>query len=317
MTVPVPRRDFLRRLGVLTGTLAGGALLAACAPGQRPAGLTPGARSATPAGPRAIDRLTLSWWTDVGFPSPFAFSALGPGGVVRLTLLFDTLTWKDGRGLIPWLAERWEVSGDGLRYTFHLRPGVRWHDGRELTAADVAFSLTYYGAHPFKWATTDMVERAEALDDRTVTVRLSRPFAPFLEDIAGVVPIIPRHIWEPIADPLRFLAPEAAIGSGPFTLASYKEGAGEYLLRANPAYFRGRPLVGELAYLLVPQAQNVVALQQRATDAALATDYDVARTFGQGPTYRALVTPPFSVVRLVFNVERSPFDRVEFRRALA
>ncbi len=267
---------------------------------------TPGALSATPAGPRAIDRLTLSWWTDVSFPSPFAFS-----------LLFDMLTWKDGRGLIPWLAERWEVSDDGHGYTFHLRPGVRWHDGRELTAAGVAFSLAYYGAHPFKWATTDMVERAEAIDDRTVTVRLSRPFAPFLEDIAGVVPIILRHIWEPIADPLRFLAPEAAIGSGPFTLASYKEGAGEYLLRANPAYFRGRPLVGELAYRLVPQAQNVVALQQRATDAALATDYDVARTFGQGPTYRALATPPFSVVRLVFNVERSPFDRVEFRRALA
>jgi len=317
VTVPLQRRDFLRRIGVLTGTVAGGALVAACATGQRPAGLTPGALSATSAGLRAIDRLTLSWWTDVGFPSPFAFSALGPGGVVRLTLLFDTLTWKDGRGIIPWLAERWEVSGDGLRYTFHLRPGVRWHDGHDLTAADVAFSLAYYGAHPFKWATTDMVERAEALDDRTVTVRLSRPFAPFLEDIAGVVPIIPRHIWEPIADPLRFLAPEAAIGSGPFTLASYKEGAGEYLLRANPAYFRGRPLVGELAYLLVPQAQNVVALQQRATDAALATDYDVARTFGQGPTYRALATPPFSVVRLIFNVDRSPFDRVEFRRALA
>jgi len=101
------------------------------------------------------------------------------------------------------------------------------------------------------------------------------------------------------------------------TLASYKEGTGEYLLRANPTYFRGCPLVGELAYLLVPQAQNVVALQQRATDAALSTDYDVARTFGQGPTYRALATPPFSIVRLVFNVDRPPFDRAEFRQALA
>jgi len=271
----------------------------------------------TPTGPRTLDRLTLSWWADVGYPSPFAFSALGPGGVVRVSLLFDTLTWKDERGIIPWLAERWGVTGDGLGYTFHLRPGVRWHDGRALTAGDVAFSLTYYGAHPFKWAATDMVERAEALDDLTVSVRLRRPFAPFLEDVAGVVPILPRHIWEPIADPLKYLAPEAIIGSGPFTLASYKEGTGEYLLRANPAYFRGRPLVGELAYLLVPQAQNVVALQQRATDAALSTDYDVARTFGQGPTYRSLATPPLSIVRLVFNVDRPPFDRAEFRQALA
>lgn len=131
------------------------------------------------------------------------------------------------------------------------------------------------------------------------------------------MPILPRHIWESVADPLKFLGPTAAVGSGPFTLASYKEGTGEYLLRANPGYFLGRPLVGELAYLLVPQAQNVVALQQRAADAVLATDYDVARLFGAGPDYRALATPPFSIVRLVFNVDRPPFDRAEFRRALA
>jgi len=319
VSAPLDRRGLLRRAGLLAGTLATGALLARCAPGQVPEGsptATPGA-GATPAGPRTLDRLTLSWWADVGYPLPFAFSALGPGGVVRVSLLFDTLTWKDAHGIISWLAERWETTDDGLGYTFHLPPGVRWHDGRALTAGDVAFSLTYYGAHPFKWAATDMIERAEALDDLTVSVRLRRPFAPFLEDVVGVVPILPRHIWEPIADPLKYLAPEATIGSGPFTLASYKEGTGEYLLRANPAYFRGRPLVGELAYLLVPQAQNVVALQQRATDAALSTDYDVARTFGQGPTYRSLATPPFSIVRLVFNVDRPPFDRAEFRQALA
>ena len=149
----VRRRDLLRRAGLLAGTLASGALLARCAPGPSPtvpgiATPVPGTGSATPVAARTIDRLTLSWWTDVGFPSPFAFSALGPGGVVRLSLLFDTLTWRDSRGIIPWLAERWEVSGDGRGYTFHLRPGVRWHDGRELTAADVAFSLAYYGAHP-------------------------------------------------------------------------------------------------------------------------------------------------------------------------
>ncbi|MDP9374773.1 MAG: ABC transporter substrate-binding protein, partial [Chloroflexota bacterium] len=277
-----------------------------------------GTPPATPGAPtRTAGRLTLSWWTDVGFPSPFAFSNLGPGGVVRLNLLFDTLTWKDERGIIPWLAERWEVAGDGLGYTFRLRPGIRWHDGRDLTADDVAFSFGYYRQHPFKWAATDMVERAEPVDPRTVAIRLARPFAPFLEDVAGVVPIIPRHVWEPVADPIKFLAPQAALGSGPYTLTSYKEGAGEYLLRANPDYFRGRPLVDELAYLLVPQAQNVVALQQRAADAALSTEYDVAATFGKGPAYRALATPPFSIVRLVFNVDRPPFDRAEFRRAIA
>lgn len=266
---------------------------------------------------RTAKRLTLSWWTDIGFPSPFAFSNLGPGGIVRLSLLFDTLTWKNERGIIPWLAERWEIAPDNRTYTFRLRPGVRWHDGRDLTAEDVAFSFTYYREHPFKWAATDMVERAEVVDPQTVAVRLNRPFAPFLEDIAGVVPIVPRHIWQPVADPIKFLAPEAAVGSGPFTLASYKEGTGEYLLRAHSDYFGGQPLVEELAYLLVPQAQNVIALQQHAADAVLSTEYNVAQAFGQGPAYYTLATPPFSVVRLVFNVDRPPFDRAEFRRALA
>ncbi|CAA9579247.1 MAG: Oligopeptide ABC transporter, periplasmic oligopeptide-binding protein OppA, partial [uncultured Thermomicrobiales bacterium] len=323
-TTRLGRRRFLQSVGLLVSAVAGVPVLAGCAPAASPVS-PPGATSAGSASPaaatsaaaRTTGRLTLSWWTDVGFPSPFAFSALGPGGIVRLSLLFDTLTWKDERGIIPWLAEWWEVGDGGRRYTFHLRQNIRWHDGRELTAEDVAFSFRYYRAHPFKWAATDMVERTKAVDPRTVTVDLGRPFAPFLEDIAGVVPIIPRHIWEPVADPVKFLAPAAAVGSGPYTLASYKEGAGEYLLRANPSYFRGRPIVEELAYLLVPQAQGVVALQQRASDAVLATEYDVVEAFGKGPVYRTLATPPFSIVRLVFNVDRAPFDRAEFRQALA
>jgi len=110
VSAPIARRRLLRRAALLAGTVASGALLARCAPGQAPEGVPSAAPRgvATPTGPRALDRLTLSWWTDVGYPSPFAFSALGPGGVVRVSLLFDTLTWKDARGIIPWLAERWE-----------------------------------------------------------------------------------------------------------------------------------------------------------------------------------------------------------------
>ncbi len=97
---------------------------------------------------------------------------------MRVSLLFDMLTWKDERGIIPWLAERWEVAPDGSTYTFRLRPGVRWNDGRELTAEDVAFSFGYYREHPFKRGATDMVARAEASDPRVVTIRFARPFAP-------------------------------------------------------------------------------------------------------------------------------------------
>lgn len=120
-----------------------------------------------------------------------------------------------------------------------------------------------------------------------------------------------------MTDPLRYAAPDATHGSGPFKLVSYSEGKGEYLLAAHAAYFRGRPLVDTLAYVLVPLAQRVIGLQAHAAYAILSTDYAVVRTFGQGPTWRTPQTPPFSVMRLPFNVDRPPFDQRPFRQALA
>jgi peptide/nickel transport system substrate-binding protein len=73
------------------------------------------ARAAPP--PASVDVLRLVWWSDVGFPTPFAVSTTGPGGVVRLSLLYDTLTWKDAAGIVPWLATSWRVSTDGRTYT--------------------------------------------------------------------------------------------------------------------------------------------------------------------------------------------------------
>ncbi len=306
-------RRTLLRAGVFgSAALATAPLITACQ--STPAGTTPAAPTNAA---RASRRLTLSWWTDIGYPSPFAFIPLGPGGVVRTSFLFDTLTWKNERGIIPWLAERWAVTDDGLAYTFTLRPNVPWHDGRTLTAEDVAFSYTYYRQHPFPWSASDMVDGADVMDTRTVRIRLNRPFAPFLENVAGIMPILPKHIWEPVSDPLKFSGPDAVMGSGPYTFGSYKEGTGEYQFDAHAAYFRGRPTIDTLRYVLVPQAQSAVGIQTHAADAILATDNDVVKAFGQGPNYHALQTPPFSIMRVIFNVDRPPFDQKAFRQAIA
>ncbi|MDQ6602120.1 MAG: ABC transporter substrate-binding protein [Chloroflexota bacterium] len=307
-------RRTLLRAGALGGAaLATAPLITACQ--SMPARTTPAAAPTNAA--RVSRRLTLSWWTDIGYPSPFAFIPLGPGGVVRTSLLFDTLTWKDERGIIPWLAERWAVTSDGLAYTFTLRTNVTWHDGRPLTADDVTFSYAYYRQHPFPWGASDMVDGADAVDTRTVRIRLNRPFAPFLENVAGIMPILPKHIWEPVGDPRKFSGPDAVMGSGPYKFGSYKEGAGEYQFDAHAAYFRGRPTLDTLRYVLVPLAQSAVGIQTHAADAILATDYDVVKAFGQGPNYRALQTPPFSIMRVIFNVDRPPFDQKAFRQAIA
>jgi peptide/nickel transport system substrate-binding protein len=305
MSLRAPRLSRRRLLGA-------GLAIAAGATGLNCRGSAPKRGSAGAARPK---RLTLSWWTDTGFPSPFAFSTLGPGGIVRVSLLFDSLVWKDEHGLIPWLAESWTVQDGGRTILFKIRPGVIWHDGQPLDARDVEFSFSYFATHSFAWADTSVVESATATDAASVAIRLNQPFAPFLHDIAGVLPIIPRHVWSGVGDPLTFQGPGATLGSGPFILESYREGQGAYLFRANDRYFAGRPAFDELAYELVPAAQQPLRLRQGAIDGALSMDYDVQAGFRSG-RYRVLPTQPFSIVRLTFNVDRPPFDKPAFRQAI-
>jgi len=301
-----------RRLLAGGVSTAAGLLVAACGTSAKPAARS-GAATAAPQRPA---RLRLSWWTDTGLPSPFAFSSLGPGGVVKVSLLFDSLLWKDQNGLVPSLATAWEVPGDGREVLFTVRQGATWHDGKPLTADDVAFSFGYYAAHPFSWLDTSVVTSARAIDDKIVSVQLARPFAPFLHDIAAVAPIVPRHIWDGVAEPVKLGAPNAVVGSGPYTLASYGEEQGAYQLKANARYFAGRPAFDEVTYEVVPTNQQPVVLQSDRVDGALALDFDVQARFRTG-RYQVLATQPFSIGRLLFNVERPPFDRTEFRQAIA
>jgi peptide/nickel transport system substrate-binding protein len=269
------------------------------------------------ASPPASPVLRMVWWTDVGFPSPFAASTIGPGGVVRLSLMYDTLTWKDESGTIPWLAQSWRVSADGRTVTFQLRPDAAWHDGRPLTAGDVRFTFEYYRTHPFVWIDTRIVDQVVADGPRTVTFVLSAPYAPFLEEVAGVVPILPEHIWKDIDDPRHAQTLSVAVGSGPYVLAEYRPGTGDYRFRANPRYFRGRPRFDEIRYTVLPEERQVLAVQSGQADAGLSETYDVVPVFAGHPYLKVWATEPLSIARLLFNLTRPPFDRQVARQAVA
>jgi peptide/nickel transport system substrate-binding protein len=282
--------------------LASLALLTACA-------------GPAPVAPPSVVRIA---WTDVGVPTPFRVSTAGPGGAVMLSLLYDTLTWKDEHGVIPWLATSWDTSPDGLDVTFTLAHGVHWQDGQPLTAEDVAFSFGYYAAHPYRWMPTDsLVASAAVLDADHVRLHLKSPYPAFLEEVAGSVPIIPEHVWANVADPLQYAGLDASMGSGPYRLAEYRSADGAYRLTANPDYFKGRPRVDEIQQLNVPNETLMQAVQQGQVDLAYTSDTTVVDLFATSPRVRVLATAPLSVVRLVLNVDQPPLDRVEVRQALA
>jgi peptide/nickel transport system substrate-binding protein len=249
---------------------------------------------------------------DWGFPSPFAHNPRGPG-YLRVSFLFDTLIWKDARGFVPALAQSWEYEVQPPAYIFHLRPGVLWHDGRPLTAADVAFTFAYLQSHPTPWVDVQPVKNVQVLDPQTVRVTLAKPYAPFLEAIAGSMFILPRHIWQDVKDPARFQELRATIGSGPYRFADYRREHGLYRFVAFERYYQGKPTIPSLSFVQV--GNELLALKGKAIQAAAIPPEAAADLKGLGFTVAS--QPHFWCLNLLFNHQKYPLREPAFRRACA
>lgn len=257
-----------------------------------------------------------------GFPSPFAYIA-GPG-YIQMSYLYDTLVWKDATGrIIPWLATRFARSRDGLTYTFQLRPGVTWHDGRPLTAEDVAFTFEYFAGQslgPLLVAQPFGVKAARATGAHTVEIALKIPAVTFLGSVAGALPIIPKHVWSSIRDAPRAQDPGVLVGSGPYRLASFSPGEGASLYTANRRYFLGPPFIRRLE--LRPVDDELSALRAGEIDAADTPPEGVAKdalaAFASDPAFGTVQTAGSFTFPLIWNIGRGgALADVRFRRACA
>ena len=92
---------------------------------------------------------------DWGYPNPYRHYPRGPG-YIRMSWVFDTLIWKNDKGYIPALARSWSYDPNSLTFTFELRKGVKWHDGKPFSSADVVFTVNYYKRHPYHWVPMGM-----------------------------------------------------------------------------------------------------------------------------------------------------------------
>ncbi len=163
-------------------------LVAACAAPQQPSAPAPqestaGAQEPGPAtapGPRVL-RVSFAWPTNIDPAMGSDFSSS-----TALANLYDTLVFPEPDGSVkPWLAESWETSPDGLTWTFRLRQGVRFHDGSELKASDVVYSMERLltVGEGFAYLFTGVVESVSAPDDYTVEFVLSQPSGLFLPSL--------------------------------------------------------------------------------------------------------------------------------------
>jgi len=252
---------------------------------------------------------------DYGHPSPYAFYPRGPG-YCRMSLVFDTLVWKDQKGIIPWLSKSYQMAAGGKEWTFNLNPKAKWQDGQPLTAEDVKFTFDYIKQHPHPWFSRELavVSKVEAKDKDKVVIFLKEPYAPFLTNIAGTIPIMPKHIWSKVADPLKYNDAKAAIGSGPFKLVKYDKANALYVFQANQDYFKGKVKVDKLIFLQT--GQPLMALTKGDID-AFEPNVDQKIVLEKNKNIKVMEGSGFWIYRLLFNLEQQPWQEVKFRQAIA
>ncbi len=229
-------------------------------------------------------------------------------------LLHAGLVERDEQGdLVPSLAESWEVLDEGLRYRFHLRPGVVFHDGRPLTAADVAWTLGSVldgsVASP-KASALQVVERVQAVDAATVDLVLARPFGSLLAELTQALGIVPAG-----TTPAQMN--RAPVGAGPFRLVG--RGPESLALAAFDGYFRGRPALDRVELKVVPDA-TVRALELMKGSVQLVINDlppDLVPRFRASPAFQVVESPGANYAYLGFNLEDPVTSDPRVRRALA
>ena len=216
----------------------------------------------------------------------------------------------------PILAESWDVSDDGLVYTFNLREGVLFHDGETFTADDVVYTFDFYGNPDNAMLTGNNfvgIVSTEAQDDLTVVVTLEKPNAAFITQAASRF-IVPEHYHSQLGDDAYGQQP---IGTGAFKLVGY-DPASYVELEAFEDHFRGRPYLDGIRMNAVPEPSvRAIALETGEADSSvwsLATDDNIRlRDSGKFTTF---ITSSTACNNMPMDNTSPQFSDRQVRRAL-
>ncbi|MCQ1536600.1 diguanylate phosphodiesterase [Methanosarcina sp. KYL-1] len=240
---------------------------------------------------------------DYGYPQPFTIYPRGPGSS-KVGMIFDSLVERDEIGIIPWLAESWEVSSDGMEYTFYLREGVTWSDGEPFTASDVKFTFDYEQENvPISGGIeSGVVDNVQVVDPNTVKFVLVQPASSFLYKLTSFN-IIPEHIYKDVSDPFTFLDPEAVIGTGPFLLDEYNKEHGSYRFVTNDNFWGPDTAVEAVEF--IPVSDSLIAFEQGQIDFTSISP-DILDRFTSDPDVRIVQQPAFWGYQFYFNMKACP-----------
>lgn len=253
-----------------------------------------------------------------------AFDSGSSIGIVS-TKMFEGLVAYDFKlNPTPELATDWSWSPDGLSVTFKLRKNVKWHDGKPMTSADVAYSMMniWKTLHSYGRSAFANVIAADTPDEHTVVFRLSKPSKYMMGNLNGYVsPVMPKHIYDG-KDVRTNPANSAPIGTGPF---KYKEWVkGQYLrTERNEHYWKeNRPYLDGVTFRFIPDAgARAVAFESGEVQIGVfnSLPLNTVRRLEKSPNFEVSTLGyefTSTIFMLELNTRRPPFDKPEVRQAI-
>jgi peptide/nickel transport system substrate-binding protein len=224
---------------------------------------------------------------------------------------------SDGKNIEPCLAEKWDISKDNLTYTFHLRSGVKFSNGADMTADDCVYSIKRArDTQSSQWAfsLTD-VKDVTAKDASTVVITLKEPSAAFLSDLAMFnADIMPKAYCESAGDTGLSQKP---VSTGPYMLDEWKKGE-SVTFKKNPYYWqKGKPKTDKIKFMVVPDDNSrLMQLQSGAIDVDSSIPCNLMQTAASNSKLVAKTYPSTMVYYVTLNTTKDSLKDVKVRQAL-
>jgi peptide/nickel transport system substrate-binding protein len=250
---------------------------------------------------------------------PDNLNPIGNANIYDCNKVFSGLLKSDENlEMVSDLADYWEISPDGKTYTFHLREGVKWHDGSDFTAEDVKF--TYDLLKNQEWISVfspsseyKVIDDIQIIDDNTVKFSLSEGIVPFQQRFT--LPILPKHLLDE-QDLSKTEFWQSPVGTGPYKFVEWKKGE-ELTMVANHDYYGDAPKIQQIKFVFVPDENARVILLKSGEVDAIKVDARTKDTLDGELGITVVTAPSANWYGLSLPNDQLPFSIKEVRQAIA